>query len=708
MQWKIFGLTALLALLAACGGGGNGGTNNPPPPAGDTLSGTVRLGGGSGSSAALPYSNRLFTSDREEFVPGEVIVKFKPGLSLQSVSILSVGGVSLQRVRPLGLESTSLYRASTDAVGTLRLVQGLKARPDVLWAQPNFIQHPLKTPNDEFYPLQWHYPAINLPQAWDIEDGTSNPVTVAVVDTGVLVQHPDFAGKLLPGYDFITNPRNSNDGDGRDADADDPGDEPGGQSSYHGSHVSGTIAAATNNGSGTAGISWGAKILPVRVLGVGGGTLADIIDGMLWSAGIPVTGTPANPNPAQIINMSLGGKGRCADSPAYQDAIDQINAKGIIIVVAAGNSNEDASDFRPASCSGVITVGATEFQNARARYSNFGPRIDVMAPGGDVQVDLNNDKFADGVLSEHRDDAQGAYDYVFYNGTSMAAPHVAGVIALMKSKKPTLSGAEALDLLRHTARPLDDTACTGPSPDAHPASDCGAGLIDAFAALQALGGGSGGGNPSPDFTLSLSPNSLVIAPGGSAKTTLRVSRTGGFSDALSLSLKGAPNGVTGSLNSSGNSATLTLNVAASVKTATYALTLEATGGGKTKTAALSLTVGTSAAKPTLEGTYVIACLYIGNNCDQVKSKIVQVKGQTSASYSFGGLAAGEYLLIGWKDSDRNEDISSGDYLGIYAEGGQAVLVRPGKSGLDFALQEVQGTGMLSDKVMRALKSLRLR
>lgn len=443
MTKNIFaGLAGALVLTMAACGGGNGGGTNPPPAAGDTLSGTVRLGG-SGSSAALPSSPHLFTAGREEFVPGEVIVRFKPGLSVQSVGSLSVNGVSLQRVRALGLVDTSLYRTNTDSAGTLRLVQGLKARGDVLWAQPNFIQRALKTPNDSFYSYQWHYPAINLSQAWDLEDGTSNPVTVAVVDTGVLVQHPDFAGKLLPGYDFITDPRQSNDGDGRDSNADDPGDSPGGDSSYHGSHVAGTIAAATNNGLGTAGISWGAKIVPVRVLGVGGGTLADIADGMLWAAGLSVAGVPANPNPAQILNMSLGGKGRCADSPAYQDVIDQLVAQGTIVVVAAGNSNMDAADFRPASCSGVITVGATEYQNARAPYSNFGPRIDVMAPGGDTGTDLNNDGKPDGVLSEHRDDKTNDYDYIFYNGTSMAAPHVAGVIALMKSKKPGLTGAEA-------------------------------------------------------------------------------------------------------------------------------------------------------------------------------------------------------------------------------------------------------------------------
>jgi serine protease len=701
MRVNILGFAALAALLAACGGG-NGGTPPPPPPAGNTLSGTVRLGN-SPSSLKIGAQSGVLTAGAGEFVPGEVIVKFKPGLSVQSVGSLSVGGVSLQRVRPLALGASGLYRASADAAGTLRLVQGLQARADVLWAQPNFIRYPLKTPDDEFYPVQWHYPAIHLPQAWDLEDGTSNPVMVAVVDTGVLLGHPDLAGKLLPGYDFITDPRQANDGDGRDPSPDDPGDNPGGQSSYHGSHVAGTIAAATNNAKGVAGISWGAKILPVRVLGKGGGTLADIIDGVVWATGGTVSGAPANPNPAQVVNMSLGGKGEC--SPAEQEAINTASANGAIVVVAAGNDNEDAAGFSPASCSGVITVGATDYQNARARYSNYGPRIDLMAPGGDVRQDRNGDGYPDGVLSLGKDDETGEYAYSFQNGTSMATPHVAGVIALMKSKKPSLTGAEALDILKRTAHPLDGTACTGPGPETHPGSDCGAGLIDAFAALQTLGGG---GNPAPDFTLSLSPNSVVVAPGGSAKVTLSVSRSGGFSDPLSLALKGAPAGVSGSLSPSGSSATLTLNVASSVKTGSYGLTLEATGGGKTKTASLSLTVGNGSAKPSLEGAVVIACFYLGNDCDSVKSKVVTLKGGANASYAFADLAAGDYLLVGWKDLDGDKDISSGDYLGAYVENGQVALVRPSKDGLNFALQVVQGTGMVSGKMIGALKELRLR
>lgn len=420
----------------------------------------------------------------QDFVPGELIVRFRPGAKLRQGAVLMANGVRLGLVRDLALENTQLVRAVVrDKQATLELLKSLKGRSDVLYAQLNYIRRAFKTPNDALYPYQWHYPAMNLPQAWDLETGNSNPVTVAVIDTGILSGHPDFTGKLLPGYDFISDPDIANDGDGRDNDPEDPGDEPGGQGSYHGSHVAGTVAATTNEGEGVAGVSWGAKILPVRVLGVGGGTDADILDAILWSAGLSVSGVPANPNPAQVINMSLGGTAKCSDFPLWQDAISKASAKGSIIVVAAGNENMDASNFIPASCTGVITVGATETRGYRAPYSNYGSRIDVMAPGGDTSVDRNGDGYADGVLSPIRKDSDGSYIWAFYQGTSMASPHVAGLVALMKSKKPSLTFSEALSVLKQTARPLSATACQRSS-----ASDCGAGLVDAAAALQALSG----------------------------------------------------------------------------------------------------------------------------------------------------------------------------------------------------------------------------
>lgn len=212
----------------------------------------------------------------------------------------------------------------------------------------------------------------------------------------------------------------------------------------------------------------------MRVLGLSGGSLADAIDGILWSAGQSVPGVPANANPAQVLNLSLGGGFACSEVPAFQDAFDQVNAAGATVVVAAGNDGSDARNYSPASCSGVITVGATNLLNQRAVYSNYGPRIDVMAPGGDVFMDADGNGQPDGVLSTIRDGA-GAYSYAYYDGTSMAAPHVAGVIALMKSAKPSLTRAQILDTLKRTARPISHSSCS---------VGCGAGLIDASAAVQ--------------------------------------------------------------------------------------------------------------------------------------------------------------------------------------------------------------------------------
>jgi PKD repeat protein len=390
------------------------------------ISGKITVGGGSGSGAAsVPLlrvdadpaptaggaSGRVVEGDRApanpsdrpaEVVAGEWIVKFRSDAVAPSASGLTVAGVRLDTVRALALPGTQLLRAPGLGIAdTLAVAAELAARPDVVYAQPNYRLHALAVPNDEFYSFQWHYPAINLPAAWDITTGSTSTV-VAVVDSGILfaagnagATHPDFAGKVLAGYDFVSNPQSSGDGDGRDPD---PFDR---STGHHGSHVAGTIAAATNNGQGVAGVDWQARIVPVRVLGAdGSGSLDDIIDGTLWAAGFAVSGVPANPNPAHVINLSLGGGYTC--TPFEQEAFDLIESASPrrgVVVVAAGNSNQSASGFSPASCSKVITVGATEFRDFRAPYSNYGPRIDVMAPGGDMGADRNGDEFADGVLS---------------------------------------------------------------------------------------------------------------------------------------------------------------------------------------------------------------------------------------------------------------------------------------------------------------------
>ncbi len=461
-----------------------------------SLSGNLIFGGGNGASvpttsiatgigsvgqASLRIDttahNNLNANRGEEVVPGEVLVRFKPGIRTQSMTSLSVGGTAFNKVRALAA-STELFLYRSNALGqteTKNLVAAWNKRNDVAEAFPNRIMRTYKTPNDSIYGAQWHYPMFNLPNAWDIQDGVSPTVVVGVVDTGITA-HPDLVDTTIAGYDFVSDPTSGNDGDGWDNDPTDTGDSQG--SGFHGSHVAGTIAAKTNNSLGVAGISWGAKILPVRVLGAdGSGTSADIIEGVLWAAGEPVAGVPTNPNPAKVINMSLGGKGACSDTE--KAVFKKLADKGVLVAVAVGNDNEDATLHHPSNCGNVIRVGAVGPQKTRAPYSNYGP-LDVMAPGGDTsqKFDYNGKSYSAGVLSTIKNDA-GEYIYGFYQGTSMATPHIAGLLALMAAKDPSINYATALAKLKAAATPMTATECNTPS-----GSDCGAGFVDAAKALN--------------------------------------------------------------------------------------------------------------------------------------------------------------------------------------------------------------------------------
>lgn len=493
LQCVFFGFSLLaVTALPACGG------SEPPPPTTGSVSGllvspgTIGGPGSTGLKIDTSLRNDLHSNEPVKVVPGEVIVKFSSALQSQRLQTLSVAGLELQRVRTLALPNARLELYHVDGLSqaqTLALVAELRTRQDVASAFPNWILHALKTPNDELFGLQWHYEAMNLPAAWDIQDGTTQAVPVAVVDTGI-TQHPDLQSKLLPGYDFVSDTARSGDGDGFDTD---PTDE-GGNSNYHGSHVAGTLAATTNNGAGVAGVSWGSKIVPVRVLGNdGSGSFDDIFDGILWAAGDTIDGVPVNPNPVRVINLSLGGD---IEEPCPSDVVDffqQLADVGVAVVVAAGNDDADTATYFPASCGAVITVGATGPLGTRAPYSNYGAAIDVMAPGGDSNFTftVGGDTYPAGVLSTVFFDDTNEYGYTFYDGTSMASPHVAGLVALLLAKEPELSVADITARLKSSAAPFDTGTCERPS-----GADCGAGLVDAAKALGGTGGG-GGGQPAP-------------------------------------------------------------------------------------------------------------------------------------------------------------------------------------------------------------------
>ncbi|MEN9935934.1 MAG: hypothetical protein RLZZ387_2513, partial [Chloroflexota bacterium] len=403
-------------------------------------------------------------------------------------SLSSVAGVSLDYARIMsgGAHVLRLPRA-VPLAEAWKMAARLQAAPDVLMAEPDRPMRALREPTDPRFSEQWHLRSAsassygaNLPAAWDITTGSPDLV-VAVLDTGILWTHPDLAGRLLAGYDFISNVSTANDGDGRDANPADPGDwytsgQCGGSgsddSSWHGSHVAGTIGASANNGAGVTGINWGSKILPVRVLGRCGGSVSDIVDAMRWSAGLTVPGVPANPSPARVLNLSLGASGSCG---VVQSAVDDVVAAGAVVVVAAGNSAQDASGFSPASCQAVVTVGAIGPTGARAYYSNFGSTVEISAPGGDMSLGTTS-----GVLSTINSGTRepGAHSYGWYQGTSMAAPHIAGVVSLMLSANPGLLPERVLDILQRSARSFPSGSGCGPS-------QCGAGIVDAAAAVRA-------------------------------------------------------------------------------------------------------------------------------------------------------------------------------------------------------------------------------
>jgi serine protease len=414
-------------------------------------------------------------------------------------------GVTMSRLRAtaLGSQVLKVDRRLSLAEAEQLARDIVASDPDVEYAEPDRILRHTLTPNDPRYNEQWHYfeaaGGINAPLAWDKSTGTG--VVVAVIDTGYR-PHADLSGAFLQGYDFISDTFVANDGNGRDTDASDPGDwinagecGPGDPasfiaSSWHGTHVSGTIAARTNNSLGVAGIAFNARIVPARVLGKCGGFTSDIADAIVWTSGGTVSGVPANANPAKVLSISLGGSGAC--DTTTQNAINSARSRGANVIVAAGNSNANAANFTPANCSGVVTVAAVGRNGGKASYSNFGATVEVAAPGGSGGVNSVLSTLNAGSTSP------GADSYALYNGTSMATPHVSGVVALMLSVKPTLTPDQVTSILQSTARAFPATC-----------SQCGSGIVNASAAVDAAIGGT---IPNPPNTIAeVEPNNSRAA-----------------------------------------------------------------------------------------------------------------------------------------------------------------------------------------------------
>ncbi|MBO9739051.1 S8 family serine peptidase [Xanthomonas axonopodis pv. begoniae] len=418
------------------------------------------------------------------------IVSYKNSVGSSRATGLSAPWADIARAVPqargkaLGLSATRRLSGGPmllvadrklDRVDSESLMRRLAADPAVKRVEVDILMRPLLVPNDPGVPQQWAMGAtaasLNIRPAWDRSTGKG--IVVAVIDTGI-TNHPDLAANVLPGYDFIVDPATARDGTARDANPADQGDwaaanecGPGASasnSSWHGTHVAGIVAAVGNNAVGVVGTAFNAKILPLRVLGRCGGYMSDIADAIVWASGGKVNGVPANPNPATVINLSLGGAGTC--SATLNNAIAAAVTRGSAVVVAAGNSNLDVSTSVPANCANVIAVAATTSAGAKASFSNFGKGVDIAAPGQSIVSTLNTGTTAPGNAA-----------YAVYSGTSMAAPHVAGVVALMQSVALNpLTPATVKSLLKASARPMP-VACT---------QGCGAGLVNADGAVAAV------------------------------------------------------------------------------------------------------------------------------------------------------------------------------------------------------------------------------
>ncbi len=613
----------------------------------------------------------LTTKQSINIVPNEIIIKYKQknqvatkqkknsklflshheksraALARITSHEMALNQFSKTKVPEFLTELATINKASYEKIMTLREIKRLNKQDDIEYAEPNYLYQAQRIPNDQHYYLQWHYPLINLPQAWDLTTGTpsTGQVIVAIIDTGIFLDHVDFSGKLVPGYDFISSTFNSNDGDGIDNNPDDSGDDEAGNNSWHGTHVAGTVAANSNNSIGISGVSWDAKIMPIRALGTQGASSYDIMQSMRFAAGL---NNDSNTVPAQIadvINMSLGGFGY---SQSMQNVINNVNAAGVIIIAAAGNDN--SSDlFYPASYDGIISVSATDIENNKANYSNFGSKIDVAAPGGNVSSDINQDGQVDGILSTlvSGNDINRSSTYAFFQGTSMASPHVAGVAALMRAVYPALTPEEFKNA-------LIAGALTNEAGDVGRDNIYGYGIIDAFKAVkEAQRIENGGTPPAPPALITSTPDSLIMSSQSDATLTLTnesitTASITNFSDDANW------------LNITENS------VDSITKLGTYNITINRTGladatytanitfnlsTGKTLGVAISMVVGNISDFGNIGSAYILLINSSNNNLQEVVTPVDV--GNGIYTYRFINIPAGSYTIAGGSDIDND-------------------------------------------------------
>lgn len=612
-----------------------------------------------------------------DFVPGDVLVKFKsrPAAAVTGVQTRAAtlgmdvvaGGTGtgpvLMRLRP-GHTLSALGVASPPHTGngdrrlkvdTLLAVQALRRRADVASADVNYLRKPLAQPNDSLFGRQWDAPLINLPQAWDITKGSSQ-VIVAVLDTGVLPNHPDLQGKLVTGYDFISDAQNALDGDGIDSDPSDPGDQTlGGSSSFHGTHVTGTIAAATDNSVGVAGTGWQTRVMPLRVLGKNGGTSFDVCQALGYAAGLANDSNTVPARRADIVNMSFGGLGA---SQTEQDCVNSARNAGVILIAAAGNGASPAPIY-PAAYNGVVSVSAVNLSKELASYSNFGPTIDVAAPGGAVSGDVNGDGNPDGILSTVGNDSSGSIvlTYGYYAGTSMAAPHVAGVAALMKAVDTGLT-PDLFDTWLGNGLLTDDLGVPGRD------DSFGNGLINAYKAVTVA---STGGSQSTTPLLSVFPSPInfgLTLP----STTLTVSNGGGGTLVASDPAQDSGGWLTltkVSVDANGVGSYAVTVDRTSLSVGTYTATISFTSNAGNKDVPVIMQVPDANTSLTADAGYHYVLLVDPKTSETVDTVAAAVKNGVY-QFTFNDVPAGSYQIMAGTDMNNDGFIcDTGEACGAY-------------------------------------------
>lgn len=636
-----------------------------------------RLSIGDAITAAAVPSLRL----SDDFVAGEVIVTpLAPVRASARERLVRAPSATARRAPKSLAEAAAPDRAGLTVPATLqarretlRMVKQLRRDPAVLAADLNRRLAPAALPNDPLYPLQrWHYELIGLPAAWNVTFG-SREVVAAVVDSG-LAPHPELTSNRVAGYDFVSFKLNG-DGDGLDADPDDPGCAASGTDRFHGTHVAGTVAAAANDSTGVAGVAGNVSIMPVRALdSCFGGTTYDLMQGIRYAAGLPNDSGRLPARRADVINLSLSQAGDCDASMAALAA--EVRARGVIVVAAAGNDGRSRA-VTPASCPGVIAVAAVGPTRVRAPYSNFGAAwVDVAAPGGDLRVDLDGDGHGDGIYSTYASGSGGTRTpgHAFLEGSSMAAAHVSGVVSLMKSVEPGLT-PEAFDTLLAQQRLTSDIGAPGPD-------ELGAGLIDAFAAVTAAGSGT----PPAGTALVVAPSSLDFGDVGLQSDVL-AARTGdgtlGISSVVASAawLRVMPD----ETDASGLGRYLVSIERAGLAAGNYEGSVDFVSNAGTRRLTVRMRVADAAAAPDAGRLYVDL---VDAASGQVAARIAVRADATAVPYRIAGLRAGTYRIVAGTDLDNDSIVcEAGEACGRYPHTGEPrdVEVAGERAGLEFAI-----------------------